>query len=114
IYAQTSDSILELVEDTLGVVRAAPQHERTVVKVVTSDGDYWPLPWYLRSLQAVGWYDEVPPANEAAAPIMIVSATVKMNYDEKNDRGIFQLRPGVFFKLVVDQELWDAFVKNRR
>ena len=86
-----------------------------MVKVITPDGDYWPLPWYLRRFKSVGWYDKVP--DDPFAPIMIVSAQLDARYDEKSDKkwimvGLTELRPGKFLELYVEAELWKKYVAS--
>jgi hypothetical protein len=82
-----------------------------LVKVMASDGDCWPLPWYLRNLKQVGWWEQVPP--DPFAPVMIVSASFHAGLDEKKTHvmvGYFQLRPQVFFELYVDLKLWQDWL----
>ena len=85
-----------------------------LVKVVVPDGDFWPLPWYLRNLNNVRWSEQMPA--DPYAPVMIVSAQFRAGLDEKKTHlmvGYFQLRPQVFLELYVDVKLWQAWlVKN--
>ena len=82
-----------------------------LIKVMTPDGDCWPLPWYLRNLKQVDWRDQVPA--EPYAPVMIVSAQFHAGLDEKQTHvmvGYFQLRPQVFLELYVDLNLWKSWL----
>jgi len=84
-----------------------------LIKVMTPDGDCWPLPWYLRNLKQVDWRDQVPA--EPYAPVMIVSAQFHAGLDEKQTHvmvGYFQLRPQVFLELYVDLNLWKSWLAN--
>ena len=77
------------------------------------DSDYWPLPWYLRHFKRVGWWDKVPA--DPYAPMMIVSAKLNAALDERSNKrwlmvGLFELRPGVFFELYVEFDLWREYV----
>ncbi len=113
VYAQTSPNLLELMKRVEGIARVAPTGYETVVKVMAPGGDYWPVPWYLRRFQNVGWYEELPA--DPYAPIMLVSSEFKARYDDQSDRkwimaGIYPLRPGKFFELYVELELWKEFV----
>jgi predicted membrane-bound mannosyltransferase len=113
VYAQTSPNLLELAARVKALENVHPQHNSMLVKVMAPDGDYWPLPWYLRELKQVGWWDQVPP--EPFAPVMIVSAQFRANFDEKKTHvmtGLFELRPNVFFELYVELELWKAFLAS--
>jgi uncharacterized protein (TIGR03663 family) len=113
VYAQTSPNLLELMTRVDGIARVAPTGYETVVKVMAPGGDYWPVPWYLRRFQNVGWYEELPADPYAA--IMLVSPEFKARYDDESDRrwimaGIHALRPGKFFELYVELELWKEYV----
>jgi uncharacterized protein (TIGR03663 family) len=115
VYAQTVPDILNLVRRTEGIAGVAPAGFATVVKVIAPDSDYWPLPWYLRRFQNLGWYEKLP--DEPLAPIMIVSATLDARLDDTTDRkwlmvGLTELRPGKFFEQYVELELWKKYVET--
>jgi uncharacterized protein (TIGR03663 family) len=115
VYAQTVPDILNLVQRTEGIARLAPAKFETVVKVIATDGDYWPLPWYLRRFKQVGWYDRLP--DDPFAPIIIVSSKLDARLDEKSERkwlmvGLTELRPGKFFEQYVELELWKKYVET--
>jgi hypothetical protein len=79
--------------------------------VVSPDDDYWPLPWYLRNCQRVGWFGAMP--QNPYGKIMLVSARLDSRLDEKGTHlmtGIYQLRPQVFFELYVELNLWKAYL----
>jgi len=66
VYAQTSPDILNLVSKVEALAAVYPQPGQIVIEVMAPDEDYWPLPWYLRRFQHVGWWDQV--AQEPFAP----------------------------------------------
>ena len=112
VYSPTSPNLLLLVEKIELLANVSPEKHATVIKVMAPEGDYWPLPWYLRKFDHVGWYDKIP--EEPFAPIMVVSAQFHANLDEKRTHGMremFELRPGVFFELYVEAGLWSAYVE---
>ena len=111
VYAQTSPDLLNLVRRVEALAREHPQGSNMVVKVMAPDSDYWPLPWYLRDLKPVGWWDQVPA--DPYAPMMIVSAQFHAGLDEKKTHvmvGYFQLRPQVFLELYVELDLWQSWL----
>lgn len=113
VYAQTSPNLLELMKRVDGIARVAPTGYDTVVKVTAREHDYWPVPWYLRRFPHVGFYAELP--QEPYAPVMLVSSEFKARYDDQSERkwimaGIYALRPGKFFELYVELELWKQYV----
>ena len=115
VYAQTVPDLLKLVQRAEGLARVAPTGYETIVKVMAPDSDYWPLPWYLRRFQHLGWYDKLP--EDPFAPIVVVSSKLDARLDEKSDRkwimaGLTELRPGVFFELYVELELWKKYVET--
>jgi uncharacterized protein (TIGR03663 family) len=115
VYAQTVPDILNLVQRTEGIAHVAPAGYETVVKVIAPDSDYWPLPWYLRRFKHLGWYDKLP--DDPFAPIVVVSSKLDARLDDKSGRkwimaGLSELRPGNFFELYVELELWKKYVET--
>ncbi len=111
VYAQTSPDLLKLVRQVQALAEVSPQGHQMVVKVMAFHGDYWPLPWYLRNLKQVGWWDHV--VAEPPAPVMIVSAEFHANLDEDQKHVMvryFELRPQVFLELYVDRDLWRNYL----
>lgn len=115
VYAQTVPDILKLVQRAEGIAGVSPSGFETVVKVISPDSDYWPLPWYLRRFQHIGWYDEIP--EDPFAPIVIVSSSFDARLDDKSERkwimaGLTELRPTKFLELYVELELWKKYVES--
>jgi uncharacterized protein (TIGR03663 family) len=111
VYAQTSPSVLELVEKVNSLAEVSPAKHHLRINVIASGGDFWPLPWYFRGFDQVGWWDNLP--EDPFAPVMIVSADLKPRLAEKEShpmREVFELRPGVFLKLYVETQLWRDYV----
>jgi hypothetical protein len=111
VYAQTSPDLLRLVHKVEALAQVSPQGRDLLVKVMTLEGDCWPLPWYLRNLQQIGYWDRLPA--DPYAPVMIVSSQFHASLDEKKTHvmvGYFQLRPQVFLELYVDLGLWKDYL----
>ena len=86
-----------------------------MIKVMEPDGDVWPLPWYLRRFNKVGWWTEIP--QDPYAPVMIVSTKFQAELDAPKTHimvGIFQMRPQVFFELYVEKDLWSRYLEARK
>ncbi|MDB6121717.1 MAG: hypothetical protein JWQ71_710 [Pedosphaera sp.] len=112
VYAQTSPDILNLVAKLDTLARAHPQKYQMLVKVMSPESNYWPLPWYLRQFNNVGWWPEVP--TDPFAPVMIVSTQFQAGFDEKKTHlmvGMFELRPQTFFELYVELDLWRDYLR---
>jgi uncharacterized protein (TIGR03663 family) len=114
VYAQTSPDILQLVGQLDALARVDPQGRHLLMKVMAPGSDYWPLPWYLRAFDQVGWWSEMP-ANPFA-PVMIVSTKFHADLDRTGTHvmtGLFELRPDAFLELYVQSDLWRAYVEAK-
>jgi hypothetical protein len=114
VYAQTSPDLLELVNRVEGVCTASPEGARTRVDVIAADGDYWPLPWYLRNLSRVGWWEKKPDGPQGK--VVVVSSDLAGGFDGQKDyvmAGITALRPQVWLQLYVKEDLWRSYVSHR-
>lgn len=114
VYAQTSPDLLNLVTKIEALAKVDPRGHELVVKVIAPEGDYWPLPWYLRRFQNTGWWEHLP--EDPFAPIMVVSAQLHAGLDEKKSHlmvGYFQLRPQTFLELYVQLDLWKEWLASR-
>jgi uncharacterized protein (TIGR03663 family) len=111
VFAHTSPDVLNLVAKLNLLAKASPEGTNTLVKVISAESDYWPLPWYLRAFKQVGWWDAMPP--DPYAPVMIVSSKFEARLDDKKTHlmvGYFQLRPQTFLELYVQLDLWRAYL----
>jgi uncharacterized protein (TIGR03663 family) len=109
VYAQTSPDLLRLVRQVEALAQVSPQGRDMLVKVMAPESDS--LPWYLRNLKQIGWWDSLP--SDPYAPVMIVSSQIHAALDEKKTHvmvGYFQLRPQVFLELYVDLGLWKDYL----
>ena len=66
-------------------------------------------------LRALADYEKLP--DDPFAPIMVISAKLNARLDERSEKkwimaGLTELRPGNFFELYVELELWKNYVKN--
>jgi uncharacterized protein (TIGR03663 family) len=114
VYAQTSPNLLELVSQLDALAAVDPQGCQMVVKVMSPGSDFWPLPWYLRRFDHVGWWDEMPA--DPFAPVMIVSTKFKAGLEAKKTHvmvGLFKLRPDAFLELYVELDLWRAYLESK-
>jgi predicted membrane-bound mannosyltransferase len=114
VYSQTVPDALRLVHTVEAIAQASPRRYGTVVEIMGAES-YWPLPWYLRRFTNIGFFDKIP--NQPLAPIMIVSTALHAAFDDRPEKthlmaGYFQLRPGVFFELYVNLDLWRAYLKT--
>jgi uncharacterized protein (TIGR03663 family) len=114
VYAQTSPDLLELVHELEGIAASQSQGRHLLVKVICPGSDYWPLPWYLRSFDHVGWWDKLP--SDPFAPVMIVSSSLHAGLDADKSHimtRIYQLRPDSFLELYVQSNLWRTYLATK-
>lgn len=112
VYAHTRREALKLVDEINRIAQRTHEGGATGITIVSAD--YWPLPWYLRDYNRVGYYGRITPSNE---PIIIASAgqaaEVQATYGDRyqqvqsgfNTAGSFPLRPGVDLLLYTRREL---------
>ena len=113
VYSQTSPKVFELLEKVEALAQVDPSQHDMLIKIVANDGDFWPLPWYLRHFKQVGYWEKLPA--DPYAPVMIVSAGLNAALDEKKTHlmvGYFEFRPAVFFELYVELGLWRAYLEQ--
>jgi len=113
-YAQTYTNIFKL-RDRIDELAAADGGRSMVIKVISPE-NYWPLPWYLRAYDRVGYWDQVPASPDA--PVIVASPAVQADLEAKlrhqYQQGTYGLRPGANLVLYVKRDLWDAFMATRR
>jgi uncharacterized protein (TIGR03663 family) len=115
VYSPTSPDILNLVHQVDAIARVSPAGQNLLIKVIASEDDYWPLPWYLRRFKQVGWWGQMPP--DPFASVLIVSTSLEGNLPKNQNEvatHIFALRPGVFFDLYVEPDLWKQYLEKNR
>ncbi|MGH9872771.1 MAG: flippase activity-associated protein Agl23 [Pyrinomonadaceae bacterium] len=112
VYAHTRRETLKLVDEINKLAERTHQGNETGITIVSPD--YWPLPWYLRDNQRVGYHGQMTPSNE---PVIIAkqdqAAEVQTKFGDRyqqiqsgfNTAGSFPLRPGVDLLLYARREL---------
>lgn len=117
VYAHTSPDLLRLVQRIQAIAEANGRPADMVLKIMAPQGDYWPLPWYLRAFPAsnLGWYPQVPA--DPYSSMMVVGTKFQANLDEKSSKrwlmvGLFEHRPGVFFELYVAFDIWKRYIES--
>ena len=80
------------------------------IKVMAEE--YWPIPWYLRDLDKVGYWTGIP--ENPYAPVMIVGIelagqldSARMQDYQVEFRG---LRPGRLLLVYIRRDLWEAYI----
>jgi len=115
VYAHTSPDLLRLVNRVLGMAAHHPGPDPMVVKVMCPGGDYWPLPWYFRTLPQVGYYGNVP--KDPFADAVVAGSRIAPPLDDLSDRkwimaGYYEQRPKVFVTLYARFTLWKDYIES--
>ena len=106
VYAHTTRPLLDLVNQVEQIAKEN-QGGQTGISIVSPD--YWPLPWYFRNFNRVGYFGRMAGTSE---PIIIANENqkpeIEANFGEsyrqvpsKAADGTFELRPGVKLLLYV-------------
>ncbi|NLN92499.1 MAG: TIGR03663 family protein [Candidatus Hydrogenedens sp.] len=116
VYAHPSRAIYKLVDRIHHIAAVAPEGRDMHINLIQPEGDYWPLPWYLKKYSKVGWWTHLP--DPLDAPLVLAPAALHDLVEEqlKDDYFVeFQaLRPSVLFHVWIRRDLWDAFMETRR
>jgi uncharacterized protein (TIGR03663 family) len=127
VYAHPTKDILTIARRIEEVSRSYPADSRMPVLVVCPDGDYWPLPWYLRTLENVGYFSDV---NEirTPAPVVIASAGLQdrlisrlFEISPPGQKNLYvplfdkyeELRPQVELRGYITKDLWDVWQSDK-
>jgi predicted membrane-bound mannosyltransferase len=75
----------------------------------------WPLPWYFRGFDNIGFYPVPPEQLQGPAPVVIstmkYSKFVQPLVGEDYQVNFYGLRPDVRMLLFIEQPLWDRFIE---
>ena len=123
VYSHPGDDVRQIA----AAVTRGVQGGAVPLQVVCSGDDYWPLPWYLRTIPHVGWWSDV---GEAFVPTGVILASpdaepalIQRIYETPPpgqrhlyvplfDRPMF-LRPGKEVRGYITLELWNAMLNGQ-
>ena len=122
VYAHTSNDVKVIARTVKEIVQHAPSGASTPVQVVVPESQYWPLPWYLRSLPNVGWWSTLDSTFVPTALILasreVETAVLERLYEKPppGRRNLYvplferplRLRPGVEIVGYVTLDLWNS------
>ena len=112
VYAHPRREVVELAERVEDIASIHPDGAAMLVKIMAPD--YWPLPWYLRRLSRVGYWEEVPA--EPDAPVIIAGTELQPQLDARvqdayqvNYYGLRQ--PSVVLAAYIERALWNRYIE---
>jgi len=119
VYAQTSPDFLRLVTRVTGVSSVHPDRERMLVAVVAGPYEQWPLPWYLRRMERVGYWTSVAEVGPLDRMPFIVASSefadaVAASLGDRYVSEYYGLRPGVLLSVFIERGLWDRLLGSGR
>ena len=119
VYAQTSPDFLRLVTRVGDVSRVHADRERMLVAVVAGPYEQWPLPWYLRRMERVGYWTSVAAVGPLdRMPFIVASAefadAVAASLGDGYVSEYYGLRPGVLLTVFIERDLWSQFMGSGR
>ncbi len=119
VYAHTSPDLLRMVERVQDLSQLHSDGRQLLIKVVTGPYEAWPLPWYLRRFEKVGYWNEVSAAGTWKDVPLIISTPLYTRELENQLQTTYQteyygLRPEVPLILYIESGLWDRFMQQRR
>jgi uncharacterized protein (TIGR03663 family) len=126
VYAHPTKDVIKISERFEKISQLTSAGSEIPIWVVCPGGDYWPLPWYLRSFKNVGWCSDVNEVNLPAS-IAIVSAGLTDELVERlyklspaGAKNLYvplfdtytELRPGIELIGLITKDLLDEFQKS--
>ena len=110
VYAHTRREFLDLISDVERLATRAGTGKTTPISVASPD--YWPMPWYLREYQRVGFpgrvgtlSDPIIIVNESQLPQVEAELRTPSGSNHQRTARLYELRPGVRLALVVRRDL---------
>ena len=127
VYGHTGSDVFNITRRVEEVAQVHPDGHNMHIQVICPEGDYWPLPWYLRLFRNVGWRSEVD-ESRPTAPVIIASPSVESALMRKlyelpppGKKNLYvplfdsytELRPQVELRGYITKDLWDHFQKHQ-
>ena len=113
-YVSTSRDLVSLEAWLMQLVEMTPEIEDQTVAVVGHA--YWPLPWYLRMFNSIGYWDQ-PEVNMIDAPfVFVVEDSVQTTNTLLSDSHVAfprGLRANVSMTLYLRKDLWKKWIETR-
>jgi uncharacterized protein (TIGR03663 family) len=122
VYAHTGMDVFPIAARLRDLARAHPAGSAMPLQIISRE-NLWPLPWYLRGLTGIGWWNGV--SDDAPnAPVIVVTPEMEPDLVRKlydlpppGERELYmsiferpvELRPGVELRGYATKTLWDAF-----
>jgi uncharacterized protein (TIGR03663 family) len=115
VYAHATADIERLADDVQQLTAASPDGAQTTILVIYDGPYYWPLPWYLRAQQHVGYWTQMP--DDAQAALVISSPKYDADLTAQLDdthlmTGYYANRPSELVQVWVRMDVWEAHLRR--
>ncbi|MBU0618243.1 MAG: TIGR03663 family protein [Planctomycetes bacterium] len=114
VYSHPLFQVVDLARRIEDVANVHPDGREMLVKVMAED--CWPLPWYLRRLSRVGYWEEVPEDPDAAVIICGAELQEELEPRLRNEYQVnaYGLRaPAFVLWAYIERDLWNRYVDER-
>lgn len=116
VYAHTTPDFVRAARRIEDLASSHPEGSQMLVKVIAQDP--WPLPWYLRRMERVGYWSDPKEALEPPeAPVVVSSLENAPIVEEHLGKGYlseyYSQRPEVHVVLFIERTLWEEFLRRR-
>jgi hypothetical protein len=121
VYAHPVDDVFRITKKLDKIAVHHPDGYHMYIQVMAKDSDYWPLPWYLRKFDRVGWWDRID-LQCTSAPVIITQPELEEELIHKlyelpppGQRNLYlplfenytELRPGKELRGYIRKDVWD-------
>ncbi|MBU4253987.1 MAG: TIGR03663 family protein [Acidobacteria bacterium] len=118
VYAQTSTDFLNLVQRIRDLASLHAQKKQMLIKVVAGPYETWPLPWYLRDFEQIGYWGGLEEAGSLADAAVVITdkkntEMLPASFLDSVQSEYYGLRPEVLLAVHIRKDLWDAFIRTR-
>ncbi len=106
-YEQTPRAFLRLPDR---LEQLAESSARPLRVAVVSPEHAWPLPWYLRDMSAVGYFESAPPLTATGWDVVIRDSQVDDLATPAMASPVIEyvgLRPNVMLEIAIDRRIWE-------
>ena len=82
VYAHPGTDVFKIRNKLEQIASHHMDKHQLYIQIIASDSDYWPLPWYLRKFDRIGWWNNIDDET-ASAPIIITQPEMVDNLIRK-------------------------------
>jgi uncharacterized protein (TIGR03663 family) len=122
VYSHPVSDVFDITNRLEQIASRHQEGHQVYIQIMAKDSDYWPLPWYLRNFDRIGWWNQIDFETESA-PIIITDPTmidvlIKKLYEipPPGQRPLYlplfedytELRPGKELLGYIRKDLWDV------